>query len=135
MAKRAPHNPVDWILWGVAWLGVLAILGLPLLGLIPALSEGLSANNWHLLWADSQTLPALKLTLFSAGISTAWALFLACSLVFLFYPSRTWQRLQRQLPIFLALPHAAFAIGLVFLLAPSGWLVRLIAPLFTWTAP
>lgn len=135
LAKRAPHNAVDWILWGVAWLGVLAILGLPLLGLIPALSEGLSANNWHLLWADSQTLSALKLTLFSAGISTAWALFLACSLVFLFYPSRTWQRLQRQLPLFLAMPHAAFAIGLVFLLAPSGWLVRLIAPFFAWTAP
>ncbi|HPY41976.1 MAG TPA: hypothetical protein PLM98_15735, partial [Thiolinea sp.] len=83
----------------------------------------------------SQTLPALKLTLFSAGISTVWALFLACSLVFLFYPSRTWPRLQRQLPLFLAMPHAAFAIGLVFLLAPSGWLVRLIAPLFAWTAP
>lgn len=134
-AKHALHNPVDWILWGVAWLAVLAILGLPLLGLIPALSASLNANSWLLLWADSQTLPALKLTLFSAGISTIWAWLLACSLVFLFYPSRAWQRLQRQLPVFLALPHAAFAIGLVLLLAPSGWLVRLIAPFFAWTAP
>lgn len=31
----------------------------------------------------------------------------------------------------LATPHAALAIGLVFLLAPSGWLLRLVSPGFT----
>ena len=28
----------------------------------------------------------------------------------------------------LAVPHLALAVGLAFLIAPSGWLVRLIAP-------
>ena len=32
------------------------------------------------------------------------------------------------MPVMLATPHAALAIGLVFLLAPSGWLLRLISP-------
>ena len=31
----------------------------------------------------------------------------------------------------LAVPHLALAVGLAFLIAPSGWLVRLIAP---WAA-
>jgi putative thiamine transport system permease protein len=31
----------------------------------------------------------------------------------------------------LATPHAAFAIGLVFLLSPSGWLVRMLSPWLT----
>lgn len=129
------HKPMDWVLWSVAWVGVLLILGLPLLGLVPVFNASLSFESWQLLGADPQTIPALKLTLFSAVSSTLWALVFACSLVFLFYPSNVWQRLQRQLPLFLAMPHAAFAIGLVLLLAPSGWLVRLIAPLLAWTAP
>lgn len=99
------------------------------------LSVGFNLTTWRLLWADPQVLPALKLTIFSASLSTLMALMLACSLVFLFYPAKIWHRLQRQLPIFLAIPHAAFAIGLVLLLAPSGWLARLIALLFAWTTP
>ena len=31
----------------------------------------------------------------------------------------------------LATPHAAFAIGLAFLLAPSGWLLRGLSPWLT----
>lgn len=135
LTKRIGYQPIDWLLGGIAWLGVLLILGMPLLGLAPVLSSGASSSAWQGLWTDPQTLPALKLTLFSAIVSTLGSLLLACSLVFACYPSRTWQRLQQQLPIFLAVPHAAFAIGLVLLLAPSGWLARLIAPLFAWTAP
>ncbi len=128
-------QPVDSGLSWVAWLGVFLILGLPVLGLVPIFSAGLQASTWQLLWADPQVMPALKLTLFSASLSTILALLLACALVFLFYPAKTWQGLQQQLPLFLAIPHAAFAIGLVFLLAPSGWLVRLVSPLLAWTAP
>ena len=135
LTRLSSHQPIAWLLSAVAWLGLGLILGLPLLGLLPVVSIGLNPTGWQMLWSDPQTLPALKLSLFSALSSTSLALVLACSLVFLFYPSKAWQRLQQQLPIFLALPHAAFAIGLVFLLAPSGWLVRLIAPLVAWTAP
>lgn len=35
----------------------------------------------------------------------------------------------------LAVPHAALAIGLAFLLAPSGWIARMLAPLAGWEVP
>ena len=44
--------------------------------------------------------------------------------------------LRRLLAPLLALPHAAFAIGLAFLIAPSRWLVRLLSPWATgWGRP
>lgn len=134
LAKRN-YQALDWALWLSAWLGMLLILGLPLVGLVQVLTEGFSFNAWKLLRADPQVLPALKLSIFSASISTLTALVLACSTVFLFYPSKTWQRLQQQLPIFLAIPHAAFALGLVMLAAPSGWFARWLAAAFSWTTP
>ena len=41
----------------------------------------------------------------------------------------------RALAPILAIPHAALAIGLAFVLAPSGWVARLLAPLTGWIAP
>ena len=35
----------------------------------------------------------------------------------------------------LAVPHAAFAIGLALLVMPAGLLARLLAPLAGWAAP
>jgi putative thiamine transport system permease protein len=46
--------------------------------------------------------------------------------------------LLRGLPVMLATPHAAFAIGLVFLIAPSGWILRALSPWLTgfdWPPP
>ena len=40
-------------------------------------------------------------------------------------------RLRRLLAPLVAIPHSTIAIGLVFLLAPSGWLMRLISPILT----
>ena len=42
-----------------------------------------------------------------------------------------WAPSLRSLPVMLATPHAAFAIGLAFLLAPSGWLLRALSPWLT----
>ncbi|WP_376876640.1 ABC transporter permease [Albirhodobacter sp. R86504] len=43
--------------------------------------------------------------------------------------------LTRGLAPFLAVPHAAMAVGLAFLLSPSGWIARLLAPAFDWAVP
>ena len=40
-------------------------------------------------------------------------------------------RLRRLLGPLVAIPHSTIAVGLVFLLAPSGWLMRLISPALT----
>ncbi|PVB60229.1 ABC transporter permease subunit [Labrenzia sp. 011] len=48
----------------------------------------------------------------------------------------TFRRLTRFLSPLLSVPHAAAAIGLAFLIAPSGFLVRLVSPWATgWTRP
>ena len=45
-------------------------------------------------------------------------------------------RAARLLVPFLATPHAAMAIGLAFLIAPSGWIARALSPWATgWTLP
>jgi len=41
----------------------------------------------------------------------------------------------RLLTPFLAAPHAAMAIGLAFLLSPSGWIARALAPFLGWDRP
>jgi putative thiamine transport system permease protein len=43
--------------------------------------------------------------------------------------------LDRALPLLLALPHAAFALGLMLFLAPSGPWARLLAPVLGWQDP
>ncbi|MCB1638067.1 MAG: ABC transporter permease subunit [Thiothrix sp.] len=111
----------------LAWGGMLLVL-LPLLpGLWRVLAPGLTLAAWQALLQHSQFPAALAATLFSATASTLLALGLACWLLLQVYPGRWWERLQRRLPLLLAFPHAAFAIGLGFLFAPSGWLARLFA--------
>ena len=69
----------------------------------------------------------LGATLLSVGIAlwfcAAW------------HGTRVFAGLRRLLAPLLALPHAAFAIGFAFLIAPSGWLVRLLSPWATWLDP
>ena len=42
---------------------------------------------------------------------------------------------MRWLAPFLAVPHAAMAVGLAFVLAPSGWIARMLAPVMGWRSP
>ena len=120
------------------WLAavpVTLIVGPLMPGLYWALQPAFDFAVWHSLWTDSQLPQALRATLISSLVGAATALGLALSLATLHYPGALWQKLQRQLPLLLAIPHAAFAVGLFFLLAPSGWLARLLATLAGWTGP
>ena len=115
---------------------VLAVFALPLFLALPwAVLEGASPEGWRALLDDPQTPHALAATLFSAGASTLAALVLTLLIVTQLHGSRHWARLAAWLGPMLALPHAAFAIGLAWLIAPSGWLARLLSPLAGWTSP
>jgi len=119
----------------LAALPVLLIFGPLLPGFYWALSPALDATVWQALWLDAQWPQALWATLVSSVLSTVLACGIAALLATLHYPGRLWQSLQRRLPLLLSVPHAAFAVGLFFLLAPSGWLARAIAPVAQWTSP
>jgi len=112
------------------------LFALPLIAALPlALSEALDRSAWHALWADPQLPRALGASVFTALASTLGAIALTLWLVTHLHATPAWARLTAALGPMLALPHAAFAIGLAWLIAPAGALARLIAPLAGWSAP
>jgi putative thiamine transport system permease protein len=115
-------------------VGLLFVL--PLLAALPlAVAQAMSPVAWAELFDDPHVPRALALSVRSALVSTALALGLALAFTTALHGSPGWQRLQSWLSPMLALPHAAFAIGVAWLVAPSGGLARLLAPLFGWTFP
>lgn len=99
------------------------------LGLL--LSEGLARGHVSLLLAQPGLWHSAGLSLWVAGASTLGAL-LFTALLLAQGDGRPWMhRLRSLLSPLLALPHVAFAIGVAFLLAPSGWLLRLLSPALT----
>jgi putative thiamine transport system permease protein len=71
----------------------------------------------------------------TAVLSTALALAACLALITHLHGTAAWQRMSRALAPMLALPHAAFAIGLALLVMPAGLFARLLAPLLAWSAP
>lgn len=100
-------------------------------GLLLLLLEGLARGHVSLLLPQPGLWHSAGLSLWVAGASTLGALIFT-ALLLAQGEGRPWMRwLRRLLSPLLALPHVAFAIGVAFLLAPSGWLLRLISPALT----
>lgn len=106
-----------------------ALPGLPLLWTASvAAGAALAPAAWRDLLTDPQTFRALGLSLFTGLLASGLALALAAWMLSLHFPGPTWSPLLRALNPMLAMPHAALAIGVAFLLAPSGWLLRALSP-------
>ncbi|MGL5290958.1 MAG: ABC transporter permease [Vibrionaceae bacterium] len=90
---------------------------------------------WQAIAQDRQTMAAVLATLNSTLISGALSLTLAISFAMAQYPFKVWQRAIRRLPALLAMPHAAFAIGFIFVFSPTGLLSRVCAFLLGWDLP
>jgi putative thiamine transport system permease protein len=118
---------------------LLLIAALPLLAVAALSLRALfDAAAWQSLWQDPQWQPALGLTLWTGIASTALAWWIAAWLLAQGFVRQRLGALLRGLPVMLATPHAAFAIGLVFLIAPSGWILRALSPWLTgfdWPPP
>jgi len=114
----------------------LALFALPLALALPvALALAGDAGAWRALLADPQLPSALALSVGTALVSSLLALAACMALITHLHGTPLWQRLSRSLAPMLAMPHAAFAIGLAILVMPAGLLARLIAPLAGWDAP
>ena len=115
---------------GLAWpLGLITLLGLPLVFAgAAAVLAALDWAAWRAMAAAPQTWNALGLSIWTGLASTGLSIGLAAWLLSRGFPGPLWARMVRQLGPMLAVPHAAFAIGLAFLLAPSGWLLRIVSP-------
>ncbi len=110
---------------------------LPAFGYLPSLGGArLSWEPWHALFAAPGLGKAVGLSLLTGIGSTAIA-FLLTVLVFAGgHGTTAFNRAKRAMTPLLAVPHLAMAVGLAFLLSPSGWIVRLISPgLSGWQTP
>jgi putative thiamine transport system permease protein len=100
-----------------------------------SVAGAIDALAWSRLCADTQFMPALRLGVWVGAASTLLAAGCTVAIVTRVHGTPSWQRLQAMLPALLAVPHAAFAIGLALLVMPSGLVARLLAPLAGWTSP
>lgn len=128
LAWRCGRWLVRGVVAGAVVLPLLLSLGL-------ALSEAVSRSAWRDLLDDPQTWPALRASVVTAVLSTALAVAGCLLLVTRLWGRPLWRRVQQRLPVMLAVPHAAMAIGLLLLWMPGGWVARLLAPLAGWSAP
>lgn len=116
--------------------GLLGAL-LPAVGYFPAIgAENLSLDPFKTLFAWPGFTRATILSFQVGFASTAVSLILVAGVVsgWAASPASSWQR--RLLSPILAVPHAASAFGVAFLIAPSGVVMRLISPWATgWTRP
>jgi len=107
----------------------LAGTWLPAFGYLPVIgAKEFTLEPYRDLIAHPSLPGALRSTLLSGLSATLVSLLLSLWITTLLYGSSLWSFIERALAPLLAIPHAAFALGLSFLIAPSGWLVRLISP-------
>lgn len=128
------------VMLGAMFIPVMAGLAgtlLPALGYFPAagghtveLNAVRDLIHWPGFWksATLSVTTGVGVTLLSLGIvmlfTAAWQ------------GTRIFAFMERVLSPLLAIPHAAAAFGIAFLLAPSGWIARLVSPWATgWVTP
>lgn len=113
---------------------VIGLVGtlLPAFAYFPPLGEySISLVPWRDLFAQGEFYASLKLTLITGIAAPLFALWFALSLLAWGYQRPFFSKVEAALSPILAIPHAAIAIGLLFLLSPSGWLIRLFSPWLT----
>ncbi len=114
----------------------LAQTALAAFGIFPALGfRQLSLTPWRMLADLPGVMTSLRLTVLTGVGSTLIALLLATSFCATVHARITPQRGARWLAPFLAAPHAAMAIGVAFLIAPSGLIARAGAVVAGWDRP
>ncbi|WP_375262888.1 ABC transporter permease [Palleronia sp.] len=115
--------------------GLLGAL-LPAFGHLPAAGfHGPSLTAVRQLLAWPGLAEASRLSVTTGIMATAGSLGIVTLIVAGWSGTRAFAWVERALSPLLSVPHAAAAFGLAFLVAPSGWLMRLVAPLAGWERP
>ncbi len=124
------------ILLGPIIAGLLGTL-LPAVGLLrPDGNNDLTRLPFDMALETPGLRTSVWLSIKTGLLSTLAALGFAILLVSGWYGTRWAARAEQLLSPLLSVPHAAAALGLMFLIAPSGWLARVISPWGTgWVRP
>ena len=110
---------------------------LPSIGILPALGGvEFSLEPWRLLFAEPGLGGAVRLTLATGFAATAASLAIVLAFLATCHGTRAVVAVRRLLAPLLSVPHVAVAIGLAFLVSPSGWAARAASPWLTgWDRP
>lgn len=121
----------------LAALPLVLLFGIPLIAsLVYALISLFDREGWSALFLHPQIWPALFLSLFTGLSAAILSLGLALLIVTGLYASTWWPRLSSMVGSMLAVPHLAMALGIAFLIMPSGLIARALATLVTgWQIP
>jgi putative thiamine transport system permease protein len=111
--------------------GLLGVL-LPAFGWTPALKQtAFSLQGFDALWQTPGIVKMITLSITTGLISTLLAFVMTLMILAAFFNSPWLNRIQRLLSPILVIPHAAAAIAVGFLIAPSGMISRLLSPWLT----
>ncbi len=121
---------------GPILVGLVATV-LPAVGYHPALGgDTLSLDPWRKLAETPGLGESIRLTLRTGFLATLLALSVVVGFCSAAHNTRLFRKAQPLLSPLLATPHAAVAIGLSFLITPSGWMARVASPWLTgWDRP
>ncbi|WP_227681748.1 ABC transporter permease [Psychrobacter glacincola] len=110
-------------------LGGLVCVLLPAFSWVPALEQTtVSLQGFHDLWQTPGLTQMVALSIATGLISTLFAFVMTLMILAAFFNSVWLTRIERLLSPILVIPHAAAAIAVGFLIAPSGMFSRLISP-------
>jgi len=130
MLRAAPVIALG-ILIGPIIFGLLAT-AIPAFGYLPALGgQEFSLTAFHDLFGEPGILRSSLVSLWTGLSTTAISLLLVAGFVAGWSRTRWFRTLQHTISPLLSVPHAAAAFGLAFMIAPSGWLLRLVSPEMT----
>lgn len=108
--------------------GLLGTL-LPAFGYFPTLGgTAFSLDPWRRLWDMPGIWISIRLSLVTGLVTTVASLAIIAAFCAAWHGTRLFVWTQRLLAPMLAIPHVAVAFGIAFLLAPSGWILRLLSP-------
>ena len=113
-------------------LGGLVSVLLPAFGWAPALDQTtFSLRGFAALWQTPGLAQMVNLSIAAGLISTLLAFVVTLMILAAFFNSAWLSRIERLLSPILVIPHAAAAIAVGFLIAPSGMFSRLLSPWLT----
>ncbi len=110
---------------------------LPAFGYLPAIGgHALSVAPWSTLWQEPGIATSIRLSVQTGLVATLLSLVFAAAFAAALSDHPMYRKVGSLVSPLLATPHVAIAIGLAFLVAPSGWWPRLVSPWLTgWERP
>ncbi|NRG16171.1 ABC transporter permease subunit [Rhizobiales bacterium] len=127
MLKFAPALTIA-ILIGPVTAGIIGTL-LPAFGYLPALGgREVSLEPFRALFATPGIATSIRLSIVNGLAAAVGAFSIVIAFTAAFEGTRTFALMQRLLSPLLSVPHAAAAFGLAFVIAPSGFVLRLLSP-------